>query len=88
MIKLFNDYQSALVKLKVSTKLINLITSKLSMICGIKITGGGGGGCLLIVHDEKVSESLFLEILGDIGISENINITNNRKHGPDLGRNE
>lgn len=69
LIELFNRSQEALVNLKVSTPLINLITRRLSIsTVGVKITGAGGGGCLLVVHDENVSESLFMEMLVDFDV--------------------
>lgn len=69
MIELLNRSQEALVNLKVSTPLIQSIVSRLSMVgVGAKITGAGGGGCLLVVHDENVTESLFMEILVNVDV--------------------
>ena len=69
MVELFNRAQSALVKLKISTPLIDSITeivmSRFPLV-GVKITGAGGGGCLLLVHNENVQEYLFKETLGVI----------------------
>ena len=70
LIHLFKRSHSALVKLKVSTPLIDAIASSLQQAfqedLGVKITGAGGGGCLLLVHDENVMESHISAVLNSI----------------------
>lgn len=69
MTALFNRSQTALVKLKVSTPLIDDICSKLLgnfPRIGVKITGAGGGGCLLLVHDSSVTSSVISNTLNSI----------------------
>lgn len=69
---LFDRAQKALVKLKVSTPLIDSITSKLKEDFkedfGIKITGAGGGGCLLLVHNEIITEELIRKHISGFNI--------------------
>jgi mevalonate kinase len=67
---LFDRSQMALVKLKVSSSLINSITSKLkeefgNYDLGVKITGAGGGGCLLLVHNEIITEEKVVKVLSN-----------------------
>lgn len=73
LVCLFNRAHSALVKLKVSTPLIDKIAIKLQETfkndLGIKITGAGGGGCLLLVHSENIKESHISTVLNSIDSS-------------------
>ena len=61
LVNLFNRAQHGLVRLYVSTRLINSICQELCTQfphkLGAKITGAGGGGCILLVHDCEISES-------------------------------
>lgn len=66
MVSLFDRTQKALVKLKVSTPLIDSITSFLKEKfddLGVKITGAGGGGCLLLVHNEAITKESLSKAL-------------------------
>lgn len=69
IVNLFNRSHGALVQLKVSTPLIDLITSRLTnefKNLGVKITGAGGGGCLLLVHTEEVTQLQLCNTLKDL----------------------
>lgn len=81
LVNLFDRSQRSLVKLKVSTKLIDSIICKLKEEfdndLGIKITGAGGGGCLLLVHNESVTEQQILDIirgLSDVDLYYNVKL--------------
>ena len=67
IIKLFDKSQKALIKLKISTTLIDSIIIELkeefNNDLGIKITGAGGGGCLLLVHNERITKEQILKLL-------------------------
>lgn len=76
IVSLFDKSQKALIKLKVSTTLIDSIIIKLkeefNNDLGIKITGAGGGGCLLLVHNERVTEELILNLVFNSNFNINL----------------
>lgn len=82
IIRLFDKSHKALVNLKISAPLIDSITSKLKEEfkddLGIKITGAGGGGCLLLVHNDIVTEELITRNISvnDVKLYYNVKLEN------------
>jgi mevalonate kinase len=61
--QLFNDANSRLIELGVSTPQLNELFCRLrdsGLELGAKITGGGGGGCVLLVHSPQLSRDDLL----------------------------
>ena len=75
---LFDRSQKALKKLKVSTFLIDSLTNRLkeefNENLGVKITGAGGGGCLLLVHNELVTEEHLIRLLSNFDVKLYYNV--------------